>query len=210
MPRRIDAGELVAALGGLLVIVSLFLGWYGVDVTGLQRDTSLGGSATGWESFESLDLVLTALALIPLAVAASSFGAGWPISPRTLLPVGLLLTAIVAIQLAEPPPLLAALDLETGAWLAFAGSVLVLLGGLLRVSSISITVSTQGRDVRPRVSAVDRRESAASAAPAADARATPRRRSLLDDDEGRPTAASGAALSDPQATQPFRPVDEDK
>jgi hypothetical protein len=205
LPRRIDAGELVAALGGLLVIVALFLDWFGL---GAGDGQTFGAAATGWEAFEALDLVLAGLALVALAVAASTFGAGWPLSPRALVWVGALLTIIVAIQLAEPPPVARGLDLEAGAWLALAGSLLVLVGGILRISSISITVSTQGRDVRQRVAAVDRREGAASAtAPAAD---PPRRRSLLDDDEGRPPAAGSSALSDPQATQPFRPVDEDK
>jgi hypothetical protein len=205
LPRKIDAGELLAALGSLLVLIALFLDWFafaGGD------DLPFGASATGWEAFESLDLIITALALVALAVTASSFGAGWPLSPRILLPIGALLVAIIAIQLAEPPPLVRGLDLETGAWLGLAGAVLVLIGGILRVSAISITVSTRGRDVRQRVAAVDRRETAAGAAPAA---APPRRRSLLDDDEGRAGQASGSgALADPQATQPFRPVDEDK
>jgi hypothetical protein len=207
VPRRIDAGELVAALGGLLVIVALFLNWFGI---GGGDGLPFGAAATGWEAFESLDLVLTALALVAIAVAASSFGAGWPLSPRVLLPVGAVLVIIVAIQLAEPPPLLGELDLEEGAWLALAGAVLVLLGGILRTSSIAITVSTRGRDVRQRVSAVDRREAATGPAAPPPAEA-PRRRSLLDDDEPRPTPAGGSgALADTQATQPFRPVDEGK
>ena len=201
MPRRIDAGELLAALGGLLVLVALFLDWYGVGGDG---DGPFGTTATGWEAFESLDLIISALALLALAVAASSFGAGWPLSPRILLPVGALLTAIIAIQLAEPPPIVGGLDLETGAWLGLVGALLVLIGGALRVSALSITVSTRAREVRPRVSAVDRREAAGSGgaptpppAPRETSSAPPpARRSLLDDE--------------PQATQPFRPVDKEE
>ena len=201
MPRRIDAGELLAALGGLLVLIALFLDWYGIAG---GDDLPFGTSATGWEAFESLDLIISALALVAIAVAASSFGAGWPLSPRILLPVGALLTAIIAIQLAEPPPVVRGLELETGAWLGLTGAVLVLIGGALRVSALSITVSTRAREVRPRVSAVDRREAAAgpaTSAPSAPSSATSvreptPRRSLLDDE--------------PQATQPFRPVDKEE
>ena len=201
MPRKIDAGELLAALGGLLVLIALFLEWYSI------RDAELLGSgASGWEAFESLDLIIAALALTAIAVAASTFGAGWPLSPRALVPVGALLVLIIAIQLAEPPPVVSEFDPDTGAWLALGGALLVLLGGLLRVSSISVTVSTSGRETRQRVAAVDRRES--RTAPAATAEPA-RRRSLLDD-EPPPAPAASSPLADPQATQPFRPVDEDK
>jgi hypothetical protein len=211
MPRRIDAGELVAALGGLLVIVALFLDWY--------------GPADGWSAFEALDLLIAALALCAIAVAASSFGAGWPLGPRTLLPVGLLLLVVIAVQLADPPPAVPdGEQLQTGAWLALAGAALVLVGGILRTASISVTVDVGGRDTRRRVSAVDRRrEAAAAAAP---------RRAVFDAEAARPAGGTGPEAGapgapaagadaarrrerptgdgDPEATQRFSALDEER
>lgn len=194
MPRKIDAGEVLAAIGGVLVFVALFLSWF----------DGLGG----WEAFEALDLVIAALAVAAVAAAVSSITGGG-LSPRALPWLGLLLLTIVVVQLIEPPPGALHLevqsidgggrffesdpDRETGAWLALAGSALVLLGGVLRLASISVTVSVGGRDVRKRVPAVDRRDAPAEPAaapvePAASATAPP--------------------PEDAQATQPFSAVDE--
>ena len=171
MPRRIDAGEVLAAVGGVLVFVALFLSWF--------------EGFSGWEAFEALDLVIAALALLAVvAVVASTAGWSSGPSPRVLPWVGAALLAIVAVQLVEPPPTLGDAERETGAWLALAGSALVLLGGVLRAASISVTVSVGGRDVRRRVPAVDRRP----AAPA-------------------PTPEGFVSPLEPdQATQPFTPA----
>ncbi len=154
MPRRIDAGEVLAAVGGALVFVALFLDWF--------------EGASGWEAFEALDLVIAVLALVAVGGAvASVLGSTSGPSPRVLPWIGAMLLAIVAVQLIEPPPVFAGLDpdRELGAWLALAGSALVLLGGILRAARISVTVSFGERDVRRRVPAVDRRPSASPAPP---------------------------------------------
>jgi len=149
--RRIDLGEALAALGAVLLLVSLFLEWY--------------DGLTGWEAFESLDLVVLLAALAVLAAVVGAFD--W-LGARLLAPLGLLLVLIVVVQLVEPPPAVADQDLGTGAWLAVAGASLVLLGGALRTASVSVTVDVGGKDARRRVPAVDRRQDAAAAAPVVD------------------------------------------
>ena len=205
MPRRIDAGEVLAALGGLLVLVSLFLDWFSLDGDAELFDDA---GASGWTAFESLDLVLAGLAIAAIATGARAFGTVGSLGPRALLPLGALLTLIVVTQIVEPPPVVAEFDPSTGAWLALAGALLVLAGGILRVARFDVTVSVGAKDVRPRVPAVDRREQAAvtdddgsasgRASGSGDLQGAVQRRSLLDDDP---------AAQDPEATQPFRPVD---
>ena len=185
MPRRIDAGEVLAAIGGALVFVALFLPWF--------------GDFSGWEAFEALDLVIAVLALLAVAAVVASV-TGWSSGPSArMLPwLGAVLLAIVAVQLIEPPPGLFTIggdaddtfaelvdaDPETGAWLALAGAALVVLGGVLRAARISVTVSVGSRDVRRRVPAVDRRPGVA------------------DPDRAR----TALPLEPDQATQPFSPA----
>jgi drug/metabolite transporter superfamily protein YnfA len=183
VPRRIDAGEVLAAIGGLMVVVALFLSWF--------------DGASGWEAFEALDLVLALLALAAIAAAIGSVTdwSGAP-SPKLLPVLGALLLVIVVVQLIEPPPVFSDADpeREAGAWLALAGAALVLLGGILRASRISVTVSVGSRDVRRRVPAVDRRPSPEGAVRV-----------------GAPGSAFVESVPEggDQATQPFVPAEAD-
>ncbi len=97
VPRRIDAGEVLAAIGGLMVFVALFLSWF--------------DGASAWEAFEALDLILALLALAAVAAAIGSVTdwSGAP-SPRLLPVLGALLLAIVVVQLIEPPPVFSNVD----------------------------------------------------------------------------------------------------
>ena len=56
--RRLRAGEWIAGISGLVLLVALFLPWYGDDA----------GSRTGWESLGALDVVLALVALSALAI----------------------------------------------------------------------------------------------------------------------------------------------
>ncbi len=187
MPRRIDAGDVLAALGALLVLVGLFLDWF--------------GDANGWEAFEALDLVLAALALAAIAAAASGAGLLAAPSPRLLAPLGAALLAVVALQIIDHPPAFSGGE-ETGegAWLALAGAALVLLGGLLRVARVSVSVSVGNRDVRRRVPAVDRRP-VPDPGPSQGTAPAPAREEAV-----RLGASPGA--DDPQPTQPFSAIEE--
>jgi hypothetical protein len=186
--RRIDAGDVLAALGALLLLIGLFLPWF--------------GDANGWEAFEALDLVLAGLAIAALAAAASGAGLLRDPSPRLLAPLGALLLVIVAVQLIDRPPGVPDdLDLGSGAWLALAGAALVLIGGLMRVARVSVSVSVGGRDVRRRVSAVDRRGAAAATAP-------PVHSPAAREEAIRVTASPATADEPTQPTQPFSAFDE--
>jgi hypothetical protein len=224
LPRRIDARELLAALGGLLVLISLFLEWYEPDASAVFR----GNGITGWEAFEALDLVLAGLAFAVIATGAQAFGTVGGLGPRALLPLGALLTIIVVVQIASPPPVAWGADVAIGGWLALAGSLLVLAAGLLRAARIDVTVNVAARESRRRVAAVDRRPGTGAGAGAGSAAAPPaagppsdtgpaaaRADRVLSGDEPAPAADPPARRSlldepDPQATQPFKPVDGER
>lgn len=168
IPRKIDLGEALAALGALLLLVALFLEWF--------------DGATAWEAFELLDLVLALLALVVLAAVS---GVSESLGARLLAPLGVLLLFVIVVQLVEPPPAIPDGDLGTGAWLALAGAGLVLVGGALRIARISVTVSVGNKDVRQRVEAVDRRHSPAPSPPASSASPDP----AVPDDPTQPFSA---------------------
>jgi hypothetical protein len=96
---------------------------------------------------------------------------------RRWLPVLVLAVAVlVAAEIIDPPPAAADLSADTGAWLAFAGAMTMLVGAILSLGRISVAIAVEGREVQ-RVSAVDQRQqttdSGAAVAPPAEPAAPP-------------------------------------
>ena len=142
--RRFEIGPLLVAISALVLLVSLFLDWY--------------GDQTAWSAFEVSDVLLTVLALAALAVALGLLLPEIAFMDRAWLPALALGAAIfAAAQLLSPPPSVGGADPQTGAWLGFAASLVMLAGMVLTVAHVSFSMSIEGREPRQRVAAVDHR-----------------------------------------------------
>jgi hypothetical protein len=200
MPRRFDLGRAVLAAGAVLLFISLFLEWY---------DTS----QTGWQVFEALDLVLTALAAAGIAAALRPD----LVAPWFAWAVPLAAVAIVLVELVNMPPA-AGPDASpsAGAWVALGASLLMGAGSLLSLTSISVVVQVRDREVRRRVAAVDRRGDAdpvvaadeVEEAPVEDDRDTRARRGTRGARGRRFTPAPPASPDEIERTQPLSAIDE--
>ena len=128
--RRFPAGPLVAALGGVLLLVSLFLDWF--------------DDFTAWTIFEVLDLVLAAIALATLATLVREIGVPLPrvrvMTAGALLPLALTGFVVVVSQLVNHPPAAVDRDPDVGAWLALAATAIMLAGAVLAAARISLAV----------------------------------------------------------------------
>jgi hypothetical protein len=132
--------EPVAGLGGLLLLVSLFLPWYGVDATVAADGDPLVmpylavvEDITGWQAFTVIDILLALLALLAIAVPVVSLATSGPaksIGTAVLASAfGWLAVLLVAIRLVDSPA--DGLGLRYGAWLALAGALLAWVGSWL-------------------------------------------------------------------------------
>jgi hypothetical protein len=194
-----DLGRAVLFAGSALLLISLFTDWY---------DDGL----TGWQVFESLDLVLAALAV------GGMLGAVRPDLLPSWSGLGIPGAAIVivAVQLIDAPPAAAGADPSGGAWVALAGAFLMAAGAALSLSAISVTVQVRERDVRRRVAAVDRRGEEVEADEAEDLDADAPSGSLFGAGLGGPAPAPGPArteAADLERTQPLASLpdrDEDE
>jgi hypothetical protein len=57
--NRLNTGELIAGIAGVVLLVDLWFDWYGVQVSaagGLLKGFSIGVSATAWEAFSVIDI----------------------------------------------------------------------------------------------------------------------------------------------------------
>lgn len=134
MPDRLDLRDLLVPLGGALLLISLFLRWF-------------GPAAEAWDVFEVVDLVLAAVAVAALAYAARTA----PPRLRAALPwLAVVAVVLVAGSIADPPPV-AGEDPERGpgAWLALVAACLLALAALLRHARISVRVDVGGRAGEP-------------------------------------------------------------
>ena len=151
-PREtlIPVGPVVAAIGAILLIVSLFLDWY---------ESPVRGGLTGFTVFEFLDLLLTGLAVVMLVWLADAIGlirsgmrSGVP------LVVAALTLVIVLTQLVNDPPAVAgprSVPQDTGIWLALAGAALMVAGAVLATARIAIAVEPRERGGARVVTAED-------------------------------------------------------
>jgi hypothetical protein len=156
MTRRFEIGPLLIAVAALVLLVALFLRWY--------------GAADAWEAFEVTDVLLAVLGLACLAMAVSLLIPELGLGEQRALPwaVGALAVLVVA-ELINPPPTVAVTRLGAGAWMAFAAACVMVVGAVVTRTRVSFAVSVEGRDVRRRVPVVDHRppptETGATAAP---------------------------------------------
>lgn len=122
MSRRGTASSLAAG-GGLVLLVSLFLDWYSPGIS-------------AFTAFEVLDLVLAALALAALALAAlapgaaavaSSVGGAFDLSAlaRALPTVAGLALLIVLSQVLNHPPAAVGAEARAGQWIALLSTAVL-------------------------------------------------------------------------------------
>ena len=132
---QLPIGPLVAAIGAIMLIVSLFLDWY--------------EDLTGFTVFEFLDLLLTGLAVVTLVSLAGAMGViRPPLRPGLPLGVALLAFVIVLSQLVNDPPAVVGpngRDQDIGIWLALGGSALMVAGAGLSAARIAISVEPRER-----------------------------------------------------------------
>ena len=142
---RVSLGEMLAAVGGLVLLVCMFLPWFDGSLSRAGSPT-VSEVATGWEGFGGVfDVLIVVLALVPVAIAVRRAGAEalppLPLEQGALvLGAGALLVVIVAGRLIDPPDLLdvpiPGLDMDTarkpGAFMALASAAAVAFGGYLQ------------------------------------------------------------------------------
>jgi hypothetical protein len=133
----VPVGPLIAAIGAVMLLVSLFLNWY----EGL----------TAFTVFELVDIVLVVCALLIVLQLAGGMGLlKPPASPLVSLLVALFALFVVLTQLLNDPPAVAGgngPERDIGIWLAVAGAVLMATGAFLATANISLSI--EPRDHEP-------------------------------------------------------------
>lgn len=135
---------MVAGIGGVLLLISLFLSWYGIDVGG-SFGASISSSGSGWEWLGGGDLFLALVALAAIAPAAFDI-AGMeielpvPMSTITLAGGALGVLFVVYRIIDKPGPDVSFgttigvdVGLKIGIFLALASAIAICVGSFLQL-----------------------------------------------------------------------------
>ncbi len=131
--RRLQRGDILSATGGLLMVISLFLPWFGVDLDENQTVCGAGNdTCNAWQTFNVLDLLLVAGAFAPLIlvwIIARGHELSWPPGEVTAI-VGIAASALILYNglIDRVGDERSAVHLEIGWFIGLAGALLMLIG----------------------------------------------------------------------------------
>jgi hypothetical protein len=101
---RLTSGDITAGVGGIVLLISLFLPWYGVSVN--VAGFSASENASGWEVFSTIDIILFAIAVVAITLVAlkalDQVPAETPV-PLILLGLGALAVLLIIYRLIDSP-----------------------------------------------------------------------------------------------------------
>jgi uncharacterized membrane protein len=135
--KRVNRGEYVAIVGGVLLLIGVFLKWYG----GGNENAELAGftgafEVSAWDAHSILRWLFIAAAVAPLILAyiiARDHKLSWPRGQVTSI-VGIAAIGILAYVglIDRPGQPSGQIDLKFGWVVAFLGAVLMLTGSVMR------------------------------------------------------------------------------
>lgn len=133
---RLGRAELIAAVGGLFLAAGIFLPWYSTDADNPNASIDgATGALSAWDVHPILRWLLLAAATAPFIliwIVIREHELSWPRGELTAV-VGIAAFGLIGYTglLDRPGSPSGAISLDWGFWLAFAGSVLMIVGGAM-------------------------------------------------------------------------------
>jgi len=132
---RLTTGDIVAGVGGIVLLIALFLPWYGVSVDVAGFSASESGS--GWEVLGFIDILLFLISVAAIAVVAARAAGALPAdipAPVILLGLGGLAVLLVLYRIIDIPtdgdvPDQVDVSRKVGVFIALIGAAALAYGG---------------------------------------------------------------------------------
>ena len=136
---------MIAAAGGLVLLVCMFLPWFGGERVGRGGALVALPTTTGWEAYSGVfDLLVVALVAVPIGIAvarANDTDVRLPLEQWfAVMAAGAILLLLVVVRLIDPPDLLnvalPGLEIDVSrklaAFVAAAAAAAIIVGGYLQ------------------------------------------------------------------------------
>ena len=101
---KLSVGDQIAAVSGVVLLIALFLPWYGVDVS--VGGFSASESVNAWEALDFVDILLFLIALVAIGVPVAKATGNMPDDvpgPMVVLAAGGLAVLLVVFRLIDLP-----------------------------------------------------------------------------------------------------------
>jgi hypothetical protein len=153
--NRLRQGDLIAGLGGVALLIVMFLDWYGAggNATFQGQDIKISLGFNAWEAFSITDLILalTALSGIALAViTATRRSPALPVAASVITAtLGALATLLVFYRILNQPGPNEFFDVKLGAFLGFLSVLAIAVGGSLATRDEQWDDAPVPTDARP-------------------------------------------------------------
>ena len=138
--RRISRSEIIAAVGGLLLAVGVFLPWYSPNTA--NRNANVNGvrdAVSAFDTFSIMRWLLLAAAAAPMIllwIVIRDHQLSWPRGEMTavvgIIAFGLTMYVGVIDRPGEPP---SEIGLGIGWFISLLGTILIAVGGSYRAST---------------------------------------------------------------------------
>ena len=139
--RRITTSEIIAAVGGVLLALSVFLPWYSAQSGQPERERRRdeGRHVAAWDAHTILRYLFLAAALAPIVllyIVVRDHELSWPRGEMTAV-IGIIAFGLVVYQgvidrPGEPP---SEISSTYGWFMALLGTILITVGGSYRAST---------------------------------------------------------------------------
>jgi hypothetical protein len=136
--KQLDRGEVVAAAGGALLAVSVFLAWYSLGNANATLNSCRGphSSCTGWHALTIVRFLLLLAAAAPAILAwiiIRGHALSWPRGELTAVTALAALTFILFRGVIDKPGQPSGeISIDFGWWVALVGGLLILTGSIWR------------------------------------------------------------------------------
>lgn len=136
--KALSRGELLATIGGILLLISLFLNWYTLANAHAMITTCRGPNTvcTGWVALAMVRYILVVAALAPIILSyiiIRGHALSWPRGELTaVVALVALVITLVAGLVDKPGAPKAEIGITIGWWVALLADLLILFGSVWR------------------------------------------------------------------------------
>ena len=138
---RVRPADWLAGIGGLVLFVSLWLPWYGIDPHAFGGVVAGQGNvpeASAWEALSEIDVLLALFALPAIGVPISAALSKVPTAPVAFTVIAtcasFLSVLLVLFRLLDQPGSNELVAVKYGAWIGLVGALVALVGSWLAMA----------------------------------------------------------------------------